>query len=175
MKTKKDIRSLMAQDIFTRRPLDDKTIQYCANDVAHLPALQNVYSKRLSGEWQIKVMDESARRVTEACRISYDPHSELKKLGPWCSQSDRNVLTMEEAIDRWELEKMDTIQQDLFGYDDCYESDPFDEPVNSKDAAWDDTFDSCWDTVNPHPCDHYGVEMNDGIGLPFRRIGSNLE
>lgn len=145
MKTKKDIRSLMAQDIFTRRPLDDRTVQYCANDVAHLPALQNVYSKRLSSEWQVKVMDESARRVAEACRVSYDPHSELKKLGPWCSQSDRNVLTMDEWLERWEFEQMDTMQQDLFGYDDCYASDPFDGPINSKDAAWDDTVDSCWE------------------------------
>lgn len=53
------------------------------------------------------------------------------------------------AIDKW-LEKMeedevDARDRDMFGddYGDYYDYD--DGPVSSKDAAWDDTFDSCWE------------------------------
>ncbi|KAL3599829.1 hypothetical protein FPOAC2_04057 [Fusarium poae] len=33
IKTKREVKALMPNDIFTRRPLDAKTIQYCVNDV----------------------------------------------------------------------------------------------------------------------------------------------
>ena len=41
---------------------------------------------------------------------------------------------------------MDARERDMFGddeYDDYYDYD--DGCLNSKDAAWDDTFDSCWE------------------------------
>lgn len=78
--TKKDVRALMRYDVFSRRPLGATTIQYCANDVKYLPALREVYTKRLDGEWMGKAMEESARRVIEACGPAYEPQSEAKKL-----------------------------------------------------------------------------------------------
>jgi exonuclease 3'-5' domain-containing protein 1 len=80
---KKNVVSLMPTDIFARRPLSAETIQYCANDVVYLPALFDLYTKMINGQWMAKVVAESQRRVTTACGPVYDPHSETKKFGPW--------------------------------------------------------------------------------------------
>ncbi|CZR44199.1 uncharacterized protein FPRO_13978 [Fusarium proliferatum ET1] len=84
-RTKRAVTTRMADDVFSRRPLDAETEKYCINDVLHLPALQDTYTKRLDSRWMKKVMDESARRVVEACSPGYEPQSENKKLGPWGS------------------------------------------------------------------------------------------
>ncbi|KAK3948340.1 ribonuclease H-like domain-containing protein [Pseudoneurospora amorphoporcata] len=90
--TKNVVRALMENDIFSRRPLDAKTMQYCVNDVVHLPALYNLYANRItSSGWLAKAMDESARRVVEACGPAYVPQSEKKRFGPWGSGFGRNV------------------------------------------------------------------------------------
>ncbi|OTB17086.1 hypothetical protein K445DRAFT_288162 [Daldinia sp. EC12] len=83
IQTKKEVTATMPDDIFARRPLDTKTIQYCANDVVHLPALHQTYARRIDSQWMRKVMDESARRVADACSPTYEPQSETKKFGPW--------------------------------------------------------------------------------------------
>ncbi|KAK3342343.1 ribonuclease H-like domain-containing protein [Neurospora tetraspora] len=70
VKTKKEVRDLMAtDDIFSRRPVNAKTMQYCVNDVVHLPALHNLYAKRITSNWLKKAMDHSARRVLEKKRL----------------------------------------------------------------------------------------------------------
>lgn len=99
-RTKQEVKALMHvpngndDNIFARRPLDAKTLQYCVNDVVYLPALHNLYVKRINGSaWLGKAMDESARRVVEACSPGYEPHSEKKKLGPWGSELEKKVLT----------------------------------------------------------------------------------
>ncbi|KAF5649425.1 3' 5' exonuclease [Fusarium sp. NRRL 52700] len=80
--TKRAIKTRMADDIFSRRPLDVQTEKYCINDVVHLPALRDTYTKRIDNKWMKKAMDESARRVVEACSPEYELQSENKKLGP---------------------------------------------------------------------------------------------
>ena len=82
-RTKSDIVSLMPTNIFAARPMEDKTIQYCCNDVSHLPALCALYLGRIQNSWLPKVEAESAKRVAEVHSISYDPHSPTKTLGPW--------------------------------------------------------------------------------------------
>lgn len=84
-RTKRAVTTRMTNDVFSRRPLDAETEKYCMNDVLHLPALQDTYTKRLDSRWMKKAMDESARRVVEACSPEYEPQSENKKLGPWGS------------------------------------------------------------------------------------------
>ncbi|KAG8664598.1 hypothetical protein FPOAC2_13908 [Fusarium poae] len=143
IKTKREVKALIPNDIFTRRPLDAKTIQYCVNDVVHLPALHNIYAKRIDSRWMKKVMDESARRIVDACGPLYEPQSETKKLGPWGSGLDKKLLTMDEWIDKWGEDRTDAMQQDIFEYGNYDDLDDY--PINSKDAAWDDTFDSCWE------------------------------
>jgi exonuclease 3'-5' domain-containing protein 1 len=116
IRTKKEVQALMSNDIFSRRPLDAKTMQYCVNDVEYLPALHNVYSKRIKSEWKQKAMDESARRIAEACSPAYEPQSEAKRLGPWGTGSDKKLLTSDECLDQWGDDMMDQRQKDLFGY-----------------------------------------------------------
>ena len=135
----------MPNAIFARRPLSATTIQYCTNDV-HLPALRDIYTKKLDGPWMDKAMEESARRVVEACGPAYEPQSEAKRLGPWGSGSDKKVITMDEMLEIWEDERMDAMERDMLGEDEDEYRDWIDDyPDNSRDAAWDDTFDSCWE------------------------------
>jgi exonuclease 3'-5' domain-containing protein 1 len=143
-KTKKEVKALMANDIFACRPLDAKTMQYCANDVMYLPALRDVYTKKINSQWMEKAMDESACRVVEACSPAYEPQSEAKKLGPWGSGLGKGMLTMDDWLDKLEEDHMDAMLRDMLGYDDL-DDDLDDYPTNSRDVVWDDTFDSCWD------------------------------
>ncbi|QPC74615.1 hypothetical protein HYE68_005367 [Fusarium pseudograminearum] len=121
-RTKREVKALMQNDIFARRPLDAKTMQYCVNDVLYLPALYSAYAKRTDGQWMKKVMDESARRVVDACGPSYEPQSKAKKLGPWGagsgSGSGKRVLTLEEALDRWDDQRVDEMERELLGRGD---------------------------------------------------------
>jgi exonuclease 3'-5' domain-containing protein 1 len=147
IKTKKDAKALMAHDVFASRPLSDKAMQYCANDVLYLPAMRNMYAQKISSQWMKKVIDESARRVVDACDPEYQPQSETKKLGPWGSGLEEKTLSVEEWIEIRDDMRMDAYQRDLLGYDDDDEyHEGEDCPLNSKDAAWDDTFESCWDS-----------------------------
>jgi exonuclease 3'-5' domain-containing protein 1 len=61
-------------------------------------------------------MDESARRIAEACSPAYEPQSEAKRLGPWGTGSDKKFLTSDECLDQWGEDMMDQRQKDLFGY-----------------------------------------------------------
>ncbi|KFA49274.1 hypothetical protein S40293_10192 [Stachybotrys chartarum IBT 40293] len=54
VKTKKEVQTLMPKDIFARRPLDAKTMQYCINDVVYLPVLYNIYAKCIDIQWMEK-------------------------------------------------------------------------------------------------------------------------
>ncbi|KAJ9139510.1 3-5 exonuclease [Coniochaeta hoffmannii] len=145
VKTKKEVQALMGEDIFSRRPLDVRTMQYCANDVLHLPALRELYAGRINSVWMQKAMEESGRRVADACCPTYEPQYEGKKLGPWGwgSGLGETVLTMDEWLEKYEDDRMDAMQAEWLGYDDYKDSDCYDWPLNSRDAAFDDTFDSC--------------------------------
>ncbi|KAK3354736.1 ribonuclease H-like domain-containing protein [Neurospora tetraspora] len=65
VKTKKEVQALMPNDIFARRPLDAKTVQYCVNDVVYLPALHNLYAKRITSEWLGKAIDKWLEKMEE--------------------------------------------------------------------------------------------------------------
>ncbi|KAF3068381.1 hypothetical protein GL218_08249 [Daldinia childiae] len=148
IKTKRDIQALMPNNIFAHRPLDAETIRYCSNDVVYLPALRETYIQRIDSQWIEKVMDESARRVVDACSPSYESQSGTKKLGPWGSGLEKAELALEEWLDKVDRRRMDEMQKDYMmdgreddtsGYEDCYHAGSY------RDAVWDDTFDSCWE------------------------------
>ncbi|KAL0932404.1 uncharacterized protein CTRU02_213357 [Colletotrichum truncatum] len=143
VRIKKDVRSQMSADIFAIRPLDTETVQYCVNDVVHLPALHSLYLKRIEPVWLGKAMDESSHRVHEAHSPTYQPQSPTKRFGPWGAG---NVLTIDEALELLEEEAMDARERDFFGYydddDDWYD----DEYTNCADGAFDpEALASCWD------------------------------
>ncbi|QDS76299.1 hypothetical protein FKW77_002119 [Venturia effusa] len=84
--TKKAVTGLMSSDIFAARPMERNTIDYCVNDLVHLPLLLNVYTARLevlSSNWTVRVRDATARRIQDARSEGYEPHSEQKRFGPW--------------------------------------------------------------------------------------------
>lgn len=146
LRTKKEVQALMPNDVFARRPLDAKIIHYCANDVVHLPALHDLYAKRIDSHWMQKAVEESGRRAVEACGPAYEPQSVKKKLGPWGSGSDKKMLTMDEWPAEWEEDRIDAMQVDLLGQNDYDDYDRFEDySLGSHDAAFDDTFDSCWE------------------------------
>ncbi|KAF5663320.1 3' 5' exonuclease [Fusarium circinatum] len=113
VRTKRAVRTRMANDVFSRHPLDSETEQYCINDVLHLPALQDTYKKRIDSQWMKKVMDESARRVVEACSPEYEPQSENKKLGPWGPGLGVKTLSIDEYLERWEDARIDALQEEF--------------------------------------------------------------
>jgi exonuclease 3'-5' domain-containing protein 1 len=144
IRTKKEIKNLMSADIFAVRPMDPKTVQYCANDIIHLPALRQVYLTRISAGWLVKAKEESAHRVSEAHSPLYEPQSSAKALGPWPPR------TMEQILDEMEDQAMEDRARDMFGYEDDVgyydiEDDWSDGIVNSQDAIFPEYWDSCWD------------------------------
>jgi exonuclease 3'-5' domain-containing protein 1 len=153
IKTKKEVTSLMATDIFNVRPMDANTIQYCVNDVIHLPALHSLYLKRIESDWLANAMHESARRVAEAHSPGYDPQSPSKKLGPWGSGTDRRGMTLQTMFDELEERRMEDLAQDALGLEDdvgYYDYDYNDWDDDSGRCAADgaigsEAFDSCWD------------------------------
>jgi exonuclease 3'-5' domain-containing protein 1 len=118
LRTKQDIKKLMRTDIFSIRPLGPKTMEYCQNDIIHLPALHELYMARIKPEWLTKAKEESERRVIQARSLEYDPQSEGKKLGPWGSGGKKRVLTIDRMCEIIEEAREDAIARDLSSYGD---------------------------------------------------------
>ncbi|KAH7381503.1 ribonuclease H-like domain-containing protein [Phaeosphaeria sp. MPI-PUGE-AT-0046c] len=117
LRTKQDMKKLMCNDVFSIRPLDPKTIEYCQNDIIHLPALHDMYIARVKPEWLAKAKEESQRRVDQARSLENDPQSEGKKLGPWGSGGEKRLLTIEQIFETWEDEQFEALERDAFEYD----------------------------------------------------------
>jgi len=150
IQTKKEVQSLMATDVFANRPINAKILQYCVNDVVHLPDLHTVYLNRVKGNWLAKTLEESARRVAEAHSPGYEPQSPTKKLGPWGSGTGNRVVTTDEMFEILEQQREDNLARDIFGDDDsvgCFDDDyDWDDRINAADAAFDpEALESCWD------------------------------
>lgn len=137
LRTKKDVKDLMPNNVFSARPLDAKTIQYCVNDIIYLPALYALYSKRIKGDWLTKAVNESARRVAEAHGVGYEPQSESKKLGPWGAGGRKRRVTMDQLLAM--------VDEDMMGFYDVCDDDDW-GGMNAHDGAQDsEAFYSCWD------------------------------
>ena len=108
----------MAADVFASRPMDAKTPQYCVNDVIHLPDLRALYLSRIDGDWLAKAMEESARRVAEAHSSGYEPQSPTKKLGPWGSGVEKQIITLDEMVEKLDDQRMGDLERDMLGDDD---------------------------------------------------------
>ncbi|KAI9162835.1 hypothetical protein HJFPF1_04429 [Paramyrothecium foliicola] len=93
--TKTVIKNQMSTNVFSTRPLSDAVIEYCANDVVHLPKLHQIYLKRIRSDWPGKAMDESARRIKESKSAAYKSQSPTKVYGPWPSQAPAYLLESE--------------------------------------------------------------------------------
>ncbi|KAK4104332.1 hypothetical protein N658DRAFT_408701, partial [Parathielavia hyrcaniae] len=116
LRNKTEVEAMMPVDVFSRRPLDPKAVSYCAGDVAHLPALRELYAGRLDGQWMQKALEESSRRVAEACGPAYEPQGESKKLGPWGSGLAKNVLSLDQLLEKLEQDRIDDMEEEMLGY-----------------------------------------------------------
>lgn len=85
LKEKKQGSDAMETDQFSVRPLRPETVRYCVGDVEMLPRLREVYMRKITPDWLVKVKEESARRVQQAHAPGYQPHGANKKFGPWSS------------------------------------------------------------------------------------------
>lgn len=75
----------MSDNVFSKHPLSSSTLEYCVNDVVHLPKLHNFYHVCLAetAEWFDKVADENAHRVREAQSAEDEPNGPWKALAQW--------------------------------------------------------------------------------------------
>ncbi|KAJ9138209.1 3-5 exonuclease [Pleurostoma richardsiae] len=147
MRTKREVKTLMATDIFSTRPMDSKTTQYCVNDVIHLPALHALYLKGIGRDSLLRVKEESARRVDEAHSPGYEPLSRNKTLGPWGSGIGKRP-TFEDVLEELEDQRIDRFAAEIFGHDDFLSYYSYDDEggTNAADGAfYPEVFDSCWD------------------------------
>lgn len=131
LRTKEDVQKLMGTDVFSIRPMDPKTIEYCQNDVVHLPALRDLYMARIKPEWLTKAKEESEHRVTQAKSPQYDPQSTGKALGPWGTGGNLRTLTFDQMCDMLEEEREEATARDLFGYDE------FDDEFDDVHCGWE--------------------------------------
>ena len=149
IRTKQEVRNLMSANVFSARPMDVKTAQYCVNDVVHLPDLRALYLGRIEGDWLAKVIEESALRVAEALFPGYEPQSPTKKLGPWSSGTEKRGVTLDTMLEDWEERRMEDLERDVYGHGDdvgYYDDDDGGGGMNAGDGAVDpEAFDSCWD------------------------------
>ncbi|KAI2616697.1 ribonuclease H-like domain-containing protein [Hypomontagnella submonticulosa] len=138
--SKKEIRSLMSRNVFGVRPVEAKTLKYCANDVIYLPGLRAVYLKRIDRDWLAKAKEESSRRVEEAHSPTYQPQSATKALGPW-GKGPIKTMTLDELCDALEDQRVEDLERDLFGDDDDYDDRYYDDdgPTSCTDIIddWD--------------------------------------
>jgi exonuclease 3'-5' domain-containing protein 1 len=149
VRTKQDIKKLMCTDVFSIRPLEPKTIEYCQNDIIHLPALREMYEARIKPEWLNKSKEESEHRATQARSPEYDPQSEGKKFGPWGSGDKERILTVDQMYEMMEEEREEAIARDLFGYDDDLEF------LDGDDG------DDGWDQEGPGDYEDWGALHSD--------------
>lgn len=110
LQTKRDIRGLMPTGIFSKRPLDAKTIEYCVNDVKKLPDLKAVYINRITPDWLLKAQREMERRLTEARSPGYQPQSREKALGPLPSKPKYRG-SLEDMLDDWRETELEENQE----------------------------------------------------------------
>ncbi|KAK7398591.1 hypothetical protein QQX98_012028 [Neonectria punicea] len=148
LRIKKDTKVKMGGNVFAKRPLEDKIIQYCANDVIHLPRLMDFYGQRITEPWRSRALTESQNRVVEARSPTYNPDSPSKARGPWeTEQNVRKLVTLEEMVERLENARIEQQEQEVYGYyDDADDSYSDDGPKNAHEGAFDsEAFYSCWD------------------------------
>lgn len=92
LRTKDNGRNIMSQDGFSTRPLASDTLQYCVNDVVHLPALQKYYMQRITPKWLARAHEESHRRVADARSPGYQPQSPDKVFAPWRAEFANTII-----------------------------------------------------------------------------------
>jgi len=69
-------------EVFNERPMRPALVKYCAQDVQCLPRLVDVYHRKLTPAWRIKVTAMAERRLQESRSSGYQPNGEHKRYAP---------------------------------------------------------------------------------------------
>lgn len=72
-------------EVFNFRPMPQDIIDYCTQDVVHLPVLWKIYTQKISPKWMRKVQDKTNERLLASQDPSYKPHGRDKTLSPWAN------------------------------------------------------------------------------------------
>ncbi|KAK4502453.1 hypothetical protein PRZ48_005878 [Zasmidium cellare] len=86
--------------VFDKRPLTKAMMEYCAQDVVHMPRLRELYLNKLCDAWYVKIKAETEARIRLSQTKTYDGKGDWKKFGPsaWAlwgpSAQEMNVKTM---------------------------------------------------------------------------------
>lgn len=81
--------------VFDERPLQPIVLEYCVQDVMHMPKLWNTYHARMDAFWKVMVKEASGARIAESQSASYQWTGAHKKKGHW----SKNVIKT--AKKRW--------------------------------------------------------------------------
>jgi exonuclease 3'-5' domain-containing protein 1 len=93
-------------EIFNERPIRPEIVQYCAQDVALLPGLYNVYNAKLrppdggGAFWRVQMQEATKDRIKLSQSPGYDGQAESKVCGPW------DEWNIEQAMEAWNDEVM---------------------------------------------------------------------
>jgi len=69
--------------VFDERPLQSIVLEYCVQDVVHMPKLWNTYRARMKAFWEVMVKEASRARIAESQSASYQWAGAHKKNGHW--------------------------------------------------------------------------------------------
>ncbi|CZT23201.1 uncharacterized protein RCC_08912 [Ramularia collo-cygni] len=89
--------------VFDQRPLSQEILDYCAQDVALMPKLRDMYCEKLCDAWWIKVASETNDRIVQSQSPTYNGKGRHMALGPttWSgwnpSPSERGIRTLFEV------------------------------------------------------------------------------
>lgn len=67
---------------FDQRPRSTAMIEYCAQDVVHMPRLREIYLNRLCDAWYVKIRDETEARIRLSQSSTFNGKGRHMALGP---------------------------------------------------------------------------------------------
>jgi len=68
--------------IFDERPLSPEMLQYCAQDVIHMPLLYRLYRQKLSDVWWARVQAATRDRIVLSQSATFNGHGPHMAMGP---------------------------------------------------------------------------------------------
>jgi exonuclease 3'-5' domain-containing protein 1 len=70
-------------EVFNHRPLDDRIMSYCVQDVQFLARLWCTYYPKMTPRWREKVQAETKKRITSSQSPSFNGEGQHMALAPW--------------------------------------------------------------------------------------------
>lgn len=68
--------------VFDERPMSSELMDYCVQDVIHMPLLYRLYRRKLSDAWWARVQTETKNRIILAQSATFNGHGRHMALGP---------------------------------------------------------------------------------------------